>query len=226
MQIAIDGPAASGKSTAARLLTGRLGFLYIDTGAMYRAVTYKAIEKNINFDNKDSLIEIARNINMKIKQDPQSKTGYKVMVQDNAKWTDVTEDLFKPEVDRLVSIVASIRDIRIILVKEQREMARKENVVMAGRDIGSNVLPDADLKIFLVASPQKRAIRRQKELENNGEKKELCEILENIRQRDRIDSTRKDNPLVKTADAVEVDSSDLSIDEMVDLLEKYARERM
>lgn len=226
MKIAIDGPAASGKSTAAKLLARRLGFLFIDTGAMYRAVTYRAIEKNIDFNDKDRLIEITGSLDMEIKPEPQSDRGYRVIVDDNGKWTDVTEDLFTPQVHRLVSIVASIRGIRKILVEKQREMARRENVIMAGRDIGSNVLPDADLKIFLVASPQKRAIRRQKELEIKGEKKEFNEILENIRQRDRVDSTRSDNPLLRTKDAIEVDSSDLNIDEMVDKLEKHARERM
>jgi len=226
LKIAIDGPAASGKSTAARLLARRLGFLFVDTGAMYRGVTYMALKKNIDFNKHDNLVEIAENLGIRIEQDPQSDRGYKVALEENGKWTYVTEDLFTPEVHKMVPIVASIQGIRKILVEKQREMAKKENIVMAGRDIGSNVLPDAELKIFLVASPLKRAVRRQKELENKGEKKELNEILDNIRQRDRVDSTRKDNPLIMTGDAIEVDSSDLSIEEMVDILEKYARERM
>ncbi len=221
MQIAIDGFAASGKSTAARLLAELLGFIYIDTGAMYRAVTLSGIIKNINFENEEEIIETAMSMNLEIKQNPGTYRGYRIILDDN----DVTERLFMPDVDKYVSIVAKVPRVREKLVEMQRKMAEKADVVMAGRDICSNVLKNADLKIFLTASQEVRALRRQKEMEEKGEKKEFNQILENIKLRDRIDTTRKDNPLVKTPDAVEIDCSHLSITQMVDTMEEMVRDK-
>jgi len=222
LQIAVDGPAASGKSTAARLLARRLGFLYIDTGAMYRAVTLEGICSGIDFKNENKIIKIADSIRIRIEQAPEIDRGYRVIVNGE----DVTERLFTPDVDRFVSIVARTSRVRNKLVELQREMAIKADVVMAGRDIGSNVLPRADLKIFLTASTRTRAVRRHKEMEEKGEKKEFTEILENINLRDRIDTTRKDNPLIKTPDAMLVDCSNLNIGQMTDLLENMAKDKM
>lgn len=221
MQIAIDGPAASGKSTAARLLAGRLGFIYIDTGAMYRAVTLAGIEKGLDFKDEQAVIDIADNIRIDIEQNPSTQRGYNVIVNGR----DETDALFTPSVDRFVSVTAQIAHVRKRLVEMQREMARKANVVMAGRDICSNVLPNADLKIYLTASARARAERRQKERQEKGEDPGYQDALENVRLRDRIDSGRKDNPLVKTPDAVEVDCTNLGIEQMVDEIEKLARER-
>lgn len=219
MQIAIDGFAASGKSTAARLLAELLGFVYIDTGAMYRAVTLSGIKRGISFEDEDEIIAIARSMKLEIKQNPGTYRGYRIIL-DGA---DVTERLFMPDVDKYVSIVAKVGHVRSKLVEMQREMAEKADVVMAGRDICSNVLKNADLKIFLTASQEIRALRRQKEMEEKGEKKEFNQILENIKLRDRIDTTRKDNPLVKTPDAVEIDCSHLSITQMVDRMEEMVK---
>lgn len=218
MQIAIDGPAASGKSTAAGLLAKKLGFLYIDTGAMYRAVTLKGIRDNADFSDEQKMEHIASRMKIGITQAPETSRGYKVSI-DGA---DVTDELFTPSVDSKVSLAARIGGVRRVLVDQQREIASHNDVVMAGRDIGSNVLTQAELKIFLTADPAVRAERRLKELEQKGEKKDFEDILGNIRQRDRIDSTREDNPLIKTDDAVEVDCSNLTITEMVDLIEDYA----
>jgi cytidylate kinase len=218
MQIAIDGPAASGKSTAAGMLARKLGFLYIDTGAMYRAVTLQGIKEGADFANEKLIEEIASRMEIGISQDPETSRGYKVSING----TDVTDELFTPAVDAKVSETARIGAVRRIMVEQQRDIAKENDVVMAGRDIASNVLTGADLKIFLTADPHVRAQRRLKELEQKGEKKEFDDILENIRQRDRIDSTREDNPLIKTDDAVEVDCSNLTISKMVDIIEDYA----
>ncbi len=222
MQIAIDGPAASGKSTAARLLAGKLGFLYIDTGAMYRAVTLMGIRRGIDFDDPEAIIGIARQARIQLLPDNSGERGFKVLLNEE----DVTRDIFTPPVDALVSITARIPAVRKILAEAQRQMASENNVVMAGRDIGSNVLPGASLKIFLVADLLERARRRQGEMAINGQDESLEAIAENLRFRDATDSQREDSPLIKTPDAFLVDSSHLSIEEMVDLMEKEARRRM
>lgn len=221
MRIALDGPAASGKSTAAKALAKKLNFLYIDTGAMYRAVTFDGLRNGINFKNEDEIVRTAGGMKIDIKQDWSISRGYRIFINDE----DVTESLFTPEVDSYVSIVAKTSDVRKILVDEQRKFAYNNDVVMAGRDIGSNVLTDAELKIFLTANPQIRAERRLKELEESGVKKDFVDILENIKTRDKIDSGRTDNPLVKTDDAVEVDCSNLTIEEMVGVILKKVEER-
>ena len=222
MQIAIDGPAASGKSTAARLLARRLGFVYIDTGAMYRAVTLMGLQNKIDFDDPEAIAKTAKQAKIELLPDTSGDRGFRVILNG----ARVTSQLFTPEVDRMVSITARTSAVRRILVKAQQELAQKTDVVMAGRDIGSNVLPDARLKIFLVADITQRARRRQAELSQKGQVKELEEIEENLRFRDKTDSGRTENPLVKTADAFEVDSSFLTIEQMVDEMETEARLRM
>jgi CMP/dCMP kinase len=219
VQIAIDGPAASGKSTAAKILAKKLDFLYIDTGAMYRAVTLEGLKRKINFENDQEITKTAGEIEIKIEQDWSTDRGFRVYLSDE----DITEKLFIPEVDKLVSTVARVPEVRKIMVHAQQKLAMGNNVVMSGRDIGSNVLINADLKIYLTAEADVRAERRLKELEQKGIKGDYQEILENIRHRDKIDSGRADNPLVKTADAVEVDCSNLTIDEMVNVIEQKAR---
>lgn len=216
MQIAIDGPAASGKSTAARLLARKLNFLYVDTGAMYRAVTLRGIEEKIDFEDPETVVEIAQNLNFNFEQDWNSTYGYRVYVNGE----DVTRKLFQPRVDQFVSVVAKIPGVREILVKKQRQIASDKNVVMAGRDITSNVLKKADVKFFLTADPVTRARRRQKELENKGINRSFEQIFQNITRRDEIDSRRADNPLVKVPEAIEVDCSNLTIPQMVDKLLK------
>lgn len=219
MQIAIDGPAASGKSTAARILSQKLGFLYIDTGAMYRAVTLEAIKKGISFDEHEDVIKTAEDIDLSLIQDSSVSIGYRVLI----KGEDITKELFTPEVDQWVSVTAKIPQVRTLMVQLQRKLAENNNVVMAGRDIGSHVLPKAQLKIFLTASDYVRAERRLKELHEKGEKKDFNEVLDNIRLRDKIDSTRKDNPLIKPSDAVELDCTRLNIEQMAAVIEELAK---
>lgn len=222
MQIAIDGPAGSGKSTAGYRLARRLDYLYIDTGALYRAVALKGLHSGISFSNDGEIIRIADSIDIDIQQDWSTGRGYRVILDGQ----EETPHLFTPQVDGKVSIVARIGKVREILTNLERKMARNRNVVMAGRDIGSNVLTYAEVKIFLTADAGIRAERRLKELEERGQKEELDKIRESIIMRDRIDSTRRDNPLIKTPDAVEVDCSRLTIEQMVDRLEEIVAQRI
>lgn len=222
MQIAIDGPAASGKSAAARMLAKKLGFLYIDTGAMYRAVTLLGIENGIDFADQGQIIKTAGEINIEIEGDWSVSRGYRIF----ADGRDVTSHLFTPPVDALVSVTAKVGDVRRIMVEAQRRMAREADVVMAGRDIGSHVLKGASLKVFLTASPQVRAERRRLELEKSGRTEPFERILENIVFRDRTDSERSDSPLIKTDDALLLDNSDMTIEETVDAIYKAALDRM
>jgi cytidylate kinase len=220
VHITIDGPAASGKSTAAKILAHKLNFLYIDTGAMYRAVTLLGIRNGISFEDEKQIIDTAKTAEIEIKQDWSTERGFRVFIGDE----DITNSLFFPEIDNYVSIVARIPQVRTILVEAQRKLAVGRNVIMAGRDIGSNVLTDAQIKIFLTASAQIRAERRLKELKDKGINEDYNKILKNIEERDLIDSTRKDSPLVKAKNAVEVDCTNLTIDEMVQVIENTVNE--
>lgn len=212
MKIAIDGPAGSGKSAAAMLLAKKLNFLYIDTGAMYRGVTLQGIREGINFENEALLTEIAERLPMDVRQDWSTDRGYRIFFGNE----DVTAELFTPQVDGLVSVTAKVAGVRRIQVIAQRRLAEKNDVVMAGRDIGSHVLPDARPKIFLTADETERAKRRRKELAQKGVNKDLAEIVENIRFRDKTDSERKTSPLVKAPDAVALDNTNLSVEETVE----------
>ena len=213
--VAIDGPAGSGKSTSAKLVAKKLGYLYIDTGAMYRAVTFLSIKKKL-LNDKD-ISTLAETINITLRFDK----GYTEVFVDD---TDITDELRSYEVNTRVSDVSKIEGVRKALVKKQREYAsRNKGIVMEGRDIGTVVFPDADVKIFLTASLDQRVERRAKEYENKGIDIPVENIKENLINRDRIDSTREVSPLTKADDAVEIDTSSVTIDEQVELILKEVR---
>ena len=209
--IAIDGPAGSGKSTSAKLIAKKLGYVYIDTGAMYRAITYLALEQEA-VNDETRIIELARSC----KIDLDYKDG-EVIVLLNGK--NISKEIRSAEVNSHVSDVSKISDVRKVLVEKQREMGAKgKGVVMEGRDIGTVVFPNADVKIFLTASLDIRANRRTKEYNENGSKVLVNDIKSNLSNRDKIDSSRNDSPLIKASDAVEVDTTNVSIDEQVNLI--------
>ena len=195
MIIAIDGPAGSGKSTIAKLIAEDLELVYLDTGAMYRLVTLKALNDGI-LGNLDKIIKMLDNLNIDIKEN-----GF--YLDD----IDVSEEIRKPVVSENVSDIAAIREVREKMVDLQRKFSESKNVILDGRDIGTVVFPNADVKIFLVADAKERANRRYKELVAKGENVRIEEIYENILKRDEIDSTRKESPLKKAYNAIEVDTT-------------------
>ena len=208
--VAIDGPAGSGKSTSAILVAQKLGYLYIDTGAMYRAITFLALQKNLQ--NEKDIIKLAGQIDLKL-DFFDGKT--KVFVNG----IEITEDIRTAEVNAKVSDVSKIKDLRKILVKKQREMGSKDRgVVMEGRDIGTVVFPEADVKIFMTASIDARAERRMKEYIDKGIDISLEEVKKNLLNRDEIDSGRDVSPLTMAPGAVKVDTSRVSIAEQVNII--------
>lgn len=207
MIIAIDGPAGSGKSTIAKLVAKDMGLVYLDTGAMYRIVTLKALNEGIlgndGLNELDKIKKLLDDLNIDIR-------GNGFYLDD----VDVSEEIRKPVVSENVSDVAAIREVREKMVDLQRKFSESKNVILDGRDIGTVVFPNANLKIFLVADAKERAKRRYRELIEKGENVEIEEIYENILKRDKIDSTRKESPLKKAKDAVEVDTTSKSIEEV------------
>lgn len=215
--IAIDGPAGSGKSTTAKIIAKQLGFLYIDTGAMYRAVTLLAIWENV-LNNNDAIIKLAREATIELLNENNEN---KVFL--NGK--NVTDEIRSYEVNQNVSPVSKIEEVRKALVNQQRHMAKKnKGIVMEGRDIGTVVFPDADVKIFLTAAIDQRADRRSKEYQLKGNIIPIEEIKSNLVTRDKIDSTRQNSPLSKAQDAYEVDTSLITIEEQVDKILKIVQE--
>ncbi|ACV38602.1 (d)CMP kinase [Leptotrichia buccalis] len=202
MIIAIDGPAGSGKSTIAKLIAEDLGLVYLDTGAMYRLVTLKALNEGILGDF-EKIKKMLDNLNIDIKEN-----GFYL---DNV---DVSDEIRKPIVSENVSDIAAIREVREKMVDLQRKFSESKNVILDGRDIGTVVFPNANVKIFLVADAKERANRRYKELVKKGENVKIEEIYENILKRDEIDSTRKESPLKKAEDAIEVDTTSKNIEEV------------
>lgn len=216
--VAIDGPAGSGKSTTAKLIAQRLDFLYIDTGAMYRAVTFLAIKNDI-LQKENLIIDLANSCSMKLKF-VDGKT--QVFVDG----IGLTAEIRTPEVNSHVSDVSKIPGVRAALVKKQRAMASDaKGVVMEGRDIGTVVFPDADLKIFLTATIDERSHRRAKEFAEQGKIMTVEEVKTNLTNRDKIDSTRSVAPLIKSEDAVEVDTSNITIEQQVEIILKKIKEK-
>ncbi|MFT8316872.1 MAG: (d)CMP kinase [Sporolactobacillus sp.] len=207
-QIAIDGPAAAGKSTVAKIVAKKLGFVYIDTGAMYRSLTYKALKTGAPLNNGEGLKTLLDQTEIVLRQ---TADGQKVIVDGQ----DVSEQIRHPDVSAQVSLVSSFKEVRSEMVSRQRELAACCSVVMDGRDIGTHVLPKAQVKIFLKASVEERAIRRYKEEEAQGRHPSIDYLKEAIALRDKKDSERLISPLVKAADAVELDTTSLSIDQVV-----------
>ena len=210
LQIAIDGPAGSGKSTIAKLVAEKLSLTYLDTGAMYRALTWKIQKNKLDLRNSAALKELLADTNLELQQNSK---GQKVLCDG----IDVTHAIRNLEVTALVSEVSAVPEIRRYLVAEQQKYATK-NVIMDGRDIGTTVLPFATYKFFLIASPAVRAQRRLLELEAKGVIIDYQQVLDDIMRRDAADSNRLLSPLCKAADAIEVDTSELSIAEVVTII--------
>lgn len=211
MIIAIDGPAASGKSTSAKLLAKELGYLYLDTGAMYRCIAFSILENNIDISNKDSLTKFLKNFEIDLK-----KTNNNLSFFVNGK--NVTNKIRKSDVSQKVSEVSAIPIIREYMVRIQRSFTKNNSCVMEGRDIGTVVFPDAEFKFFFIASNEVRAKRRQLELESLGEKKSLVNLMHEIKKRDKFDSERGHSPLRKAFNAIEVDTTNMTIDEQVNFM--------
>ena len=218
--IAIDGPVAVGKSSVGRLLAQRLGYQFVDTGAMYRALTWKALQTGINPEDEAKLTELAAKTDIKLMSSEQKRNGYRVLVDE----ADATKEVRSPDVEAAVSVVSRIPAVRRQMVEKQRELARKGGVVMVGRDIATVVLPRADLKVFLTASPEERAQRRFRELKDDGKTADFDFVLRELKSRDNLDSTRRDSPLKPDADSKAVDTDKLSLDEVVDRVYKLAQE--
>ena len=209
--IAIDGPAASGKSTLGRRLADELGYLFFDTGVMYRAVTWLALQRGLDVNDEAAVSALAES--MQIDVLPASKPDGRVC-DVIVEGKDITWAVRRPEVDRNVSIVAAYREVRRAMTEQQRRIGLRGKVVMVGRDIGTVVLSEADLKIYLDASAPERALRRHKENKALGTNLGYDTILDTVRERDRIDSTRDVAPLRAAQDAVVIDSDKLSADEV------------
>jgi cytidylate kinase len=208
--IAIDGPAGSGKSTTAKLVANRLNYLYIDSGAMYRAVTLFALQSNL-LGKTDEIIELAKSLNI-ILSFIDGETNVTVNGQ------DVSKEIRSFEVNSNVSEISAIEGVRKLLAKKQQEMGNEGGVVMEGRDITTVVFPDADVKIFLTAGIDERAFRRAKEFLEKGNDVPIEKVKENLRSRDYIDSNREVSPLKKTSDSIEIDTSNTTIEEQVNLI--------
>ncbi|HEY0613131.1 MAG TPA: (d)CMP kinase [Candidatus Elarobacter sp.] len=209
--VAIDGPVASGKTTISQLLAAETHHLYLDTGAMYRAVAYLALRNGVDLDNEPALVAMLGNHTIAIHADPSSRAGYRVVVDGR----DTGQELFNPDVASAVSTVAALAGIRAELVSRQRAIAAQGPVVMAGRDIGTVVLPDARHKFFLTASVDERARRRRAEFLERGLDVPFPTVRAQIAERDRLDSTRAVSPLRPAADAVTIDSTDLQPHDVV-----------
>lgn len=215
--IAIDGPAGAGKSTVAQILAHRLHYNYIDTGAMYRAITWKVMKTNVNNDII-AIENIAKNIEIQLEYVDGKTTVF-------VDGFNVTKEIRNPEVSRLVSEIAQIRAIRDAMLQLQRQMAIAGGVVMDGRDIGTHVLPNADVKVFLTASIKERADRRWRELTEKGFIVNREELEKEIADRDKADSEREFAPLIQASDAILIDTTTLSIEEAVTAILKNCEER-
>ena len=234
MIIAIDGPAGSGKSTIAKKLAEELDFVYLDTGAMYRLVTLKALNEKMSFDSLKNIVDLLENKNNNsdfevIQNMKKILENLNIDIKKNRFFLDeidVSDEIRKPVISENVSNIAKIKEVREKLVDLQRKFSKSENVILDGRDIGTVVFPNAELKIFLMADAMERAKRRYKELVLKNEDVTLDEIYKNIVERDKIDSTRKESPLVKAQDAVEIDTTFKTIEEVKEEIEKILKNKI
>ncbi|GAF65315.1 cytidylate kinase [Bacillus sp. TS-2] len=217
--IAIDGPAGAGKSTVAKLVAENLSFLYIDTGAMYRAITYAAIKKDVPLENGQKLRDLLDSISIKLISEEK---GTKVLINGE----DVTTDIRTNEVNQNVSLVSSHELIRVEMVERQRVLAESGQVVLDGRDIGTHVLPKAEVKVFLTASVEERAKRRYEEQLKKGIETDFEQLKQDIARRDELDSTRAIAPLKKAVDAIELDTTTLTIEQVVAKIIELVKERV
>jgi cytidylate kinase len=211
MIIAIDGYSACGKSSTAKVVAHELGYRYIDSGAMYRAVTLFFHQQELDCNEPNDLTKALDNIHIEFQYNPVTNSSDTLLNGEN-----VENEIRKMYISRKVSEISAISEIRALMVDQQRRMGLERAIVMDGRDIGTVVFPGAELKIFMTADFEVRAKRRQIELEDKGEKIPLESIRENLRKRDRLDATRKDSPLVKAADAIQIDTTHVTLQEQID----------
>lgn len=222
--IAIDGFSSTGKSTLAKQLAAALGYVYVDTGAMYRAVAYFAMQHHLVSEmhlDKSGLIAELPNINLRFQFNPT--LGFAEMYLNNE---NIETQIRTIEVSRMVSKVAEVSELRAKLVEQQQAMGKDKGIVMDGRDIGTVVFPEAELKLFMNASSKTRAQRRFDELSEKGQQVTFEEVLQNVEERDYIDTHRDDSPLVKAADAIEIDNSAMSKNEQFELVLKLVKEKV
>ncbi|MGX7666788.1 (d)CMP kinase [Flavobacterium pedocola] len=222
--IAIDGFSSTGKSTLAKQLAAALGYVYVDTGAMYRAVTLFAMQHDFVSEsnlNKESLITSLPQVNLEFHFNPN--LGFAEMYLNKV---NVENEIRTLEVSRLVSKVAEISEVRAKLVEQQQQMGNNKAIVMDGRDIGTVVFPDAELKIFMTASPETRAKRRFDELLEKGQSVSFADVLQNVKERDYIDTNREDSPLVQAEDAIVVDNSSMTREEQFELVLTMAKQKI
>ena len=208
MQVAIDGPASSGKSTISKLIAKENHFVYLDTGAMYRVVTLAVLRNKISIDDHEAIEKLVQTIEIGFSMQDGKQSVF-------MNGEDVTDEIRSVEVTKNVSAVSAIKEVRTRLVHLQQEIAENHSIIMDGRDIGTVVLPQAEIKIFLVASVEERAKRRFIENQEKGIEMSYEELVEDIRRRDHIDSTRKESPLRKAEDAIEVDTTKMTIEDVV-----------
>ena len=220
MQVAIDGPASAGKSTVAKIIAKKLSFVYIDTGAMYRACTVIARDNKIDYGDEDAILKAIDKTGIEFKAVNGEQKVY-------AGSKDISLEIRTPEISANVSQVSALAEVRKKMVSLQREMAGQTNVIMDGRDIGTTVLPNAEVKIFLVASAHSRAQRRLLDLKQRGihSDKTVDEIEKDIANRDYKDSHRKISPLKKARDAIEIDTTNMTIDQVVNTILKKIKEK-
>ena len=211
MQVAIDGPASAGKSTVAKIIAKNMGYIYLDTGAMYRACTLVAKQNHLAYDEQSGILKALNNNIISVKNIDDDQRVY---INDK----DVSFDIRTPEITANVSQVSALSEIRKKMVEIQRKIAGENNIIMDGRDIGTTVLPDADVKIFLIASVASRAKRRYLDFKEKGINQNLTDIEKDIADRDYKDMHRKISPLRKAEDAYQVDTTDMSIDQVVNKL--------
>ena len=209
--ITLDGPAASGKSTLGERLAQALNFIYLDTGVMYRAVTLAALNKNVEIDNEELVTQVAEEIDLDIRSASLDDGRSNDVILDGK---DVTWDIRLPEVEAHVSQVSAYRGVRLAMTQKQREIGERGGIVMVGRDIGTVVLPNAEIKLYLDASVEERARRRHLELINRGKKSDFEFVLDDLKRRDKIDSSREIAPLKPAEDALMIDSDNMNADEV------------
>ena len=213
--VAVDGPAGSGKSTVSKIIAKRYGFTYLDTGAMYRMIALKVLKDGLDLEDIEKIEDM-------LSQSKIDIDGEKFILDGK----DVSSEIRSREVTAVVSKVAAVKIVREKLVDMQRSIGSGKKVILDGRDIGTVVFPDADLKVFLVASPEERAMRRVKDYEGKGHDAEFESVLKEIKKRDELDSTREESPLKKASDAVELDTSGMSIEEVCGAISEMIDIRM
>ena len=217
--VAVDGPAGAGKSSISKIVAKKMGYLYIDTGAMYRSVTWAVLHNHIDVNNQKAVEALLPELDLTMEANDDS---CKVFIAGQ----DVTDFIRTPQVNNAVSIVASYKGVRQYLVERQRLMAEAGGVILDGRDIGSVVLPNAELKIYLTASVEARAMRRYLEVKGTVNEQTLEDIKDSVMQRDDMDKNRKESPLIQVEDAVLVDSSEMTFDETVEHILHLVQERI